>query len=61
MITYYIIKERNGQQMIASGHVVRYTYNVNAAKHFTSQWSAEQWLKKVPDSELFTIVKIERY
>lgn len=61
MITFFIIKERGGQQMIASGYVVRYTYNVNTAKHFTSRWAAEQWLKKVPDAELFTIVRFERY
>ena len=61
MITFFIIKERGGAKMVATGRGIAYTYNANTAKHFTSRWAAEQWLKKVQSPELFTIVRFERW
>lgn len=61
MITFFIVKERGGQRMLATGRELTYTYNVNTAKHFTSRWAAENWLKRAKDADLFTVVRIERW
>lgn len=61
MITYYVILCPFDGTFVAAGRGARQTYNLNAAKHFTSQWSAEQWLKKFPDQEVYRIKKIQRY
>lgn len=45
MSTFYIIMSRNGE-FVAAGGGVRYTRFLNYAKHFTSLWSAENFMKR---------------
>ncbi len=44
MKTFYIIM-CNGN-IIAAGRDVRYTSSLNYAKHFTSMWSAQQFMNR---------------
>ena len=45
MRTFYVIMSRN-RELVAAGSGVRYTISLNYAKHFTSVWSAENFLKR---------------
>lgn len=45
MKTFYIIMSRNGE-IVAAGNGVRYTRSFNYAKHFTSIWNAEKFIKR---------------
>ena len=61
MVTFYIIVSVLGNEMVATGRHAAYTYNINAAKHFTSEWSAENWRKKLPAPDMYMTKKIQRY
>lgn len=63
MITEYIIKEVIGNGMIRAGRHGEHflTYNMNNAKHFSSEWSANNFLDKLSDKEIYKIVKVCRY
>lgn len=60
MITHFIIKEKIGNAMVRAGkYGERFlTYNLSAAKHFSSEWSAQNFLNKMQDPEIYKIVKI---
>ena len=45
MSTFYIIMTI-GRDFIAAGSDCRLTSSLNYAKHFTSMWSAEQFMKR---------------
>ena len=61
MVTYYVIFRQSDRLFIRAGKGVCLTYSINNAKHFTSKWNADNFLKNVPDGETFTIQRIERY
>lgn len=61
MCTYYVLYDPSARLFAKVGHSAATTWSLNCAKHFTSKWSAEQWLKK-HDMFLGMIPKrIERY
>lgn len=59
MITQYVIISPLDKWYVAAGRGVRFTYNLNAAKHFNSQWAAEQFLAKNLDPSGYIIRRIE--
>ena len=58
MITRFVIFCPGTKMMIRQGAGVRVTYNLNYAKHFSTEWSAQQFLKKLTDPDLYIIKAI---
>lgn len=58
MITHYIIKEINSNCMVGGGKYQNWTFSLSNAKHFSSEWSAEQFRQKLHDPELYKVIKI---
>lgn len=44
MITQYVIISPLDKWYVAAGRGVRFTYNLNAAKHFNSAWAADNFI-----------------
>lgn len=61
MITNFVLFDPSYRVFVAAGKGLRSTYSLNNAKHFTSEWSAQQFQKKNPDLECYLIRKIVRY
>ena len=61
MTTYYLIKAKSGALMVAAGKYLRYTYNSNRAKHFTSDVMARAFLAKMPDRDKYDIYTFSRF
>ena len=63
MVTYYVLFDPFSRLFVRAGHRGGYTSNISAAKHFTSEWSAQNFLKNADGDTLsaFTVKKIERY
>lgn len=60
MITFYVLYDAFSRQFVASGKGCRMTYNLNAAKHFTSEWSANNFRSSNNNLECLTVKKIVR-
>lgn len=55
---HFIIIEKGGTKMVRAGRGTLFTYNRAYAKKFTSEWSANNFLGKMNDSELYQLKKI---
>lgn len=61
MVTYFVIYNAGTKEFAKAGRFPAITYSLNSAKHFTSEWSAKNYLA---EHDLFvgsTIKRIERY
>ena len=59
MATFYIIKSIN-DDIIAEGRGIHFTQSLNYAKHFTSLWSAQNFMKRNGVGNGWSIKKIVR-
>lgn len=58
MYTLFVIFSPACRMFVRQGKGCRFTYNVNAAKHFSTEWSAKNFLGKMDDPETYKIIKI---
>ena len=60
MKTFYVLYDTFTRSIVRAGMWGGYTTSLNAAKHFTSEWSAEKFRDNIPHVELhmFIIKKI---
>lgn len=61
MITNYILFDPSGRVFVASGSWLHYTYSLNFAKHFGSEWAAKKFKERHNELECFIIRKIVWY
>lgn len=63
MVTYYVIYDTFSRSFVRAGKSFGWTTSLNKAKHFTSEWSAHNYIERCETAELrICIVKrIERY
>lgn len=43
MATFYVLYDESTRALVRKGRNGGFTYSLNAAKHFTSHWSAEHF------------------
>lgn len=43
MVTFFVLYDEFSRSFVRAGKVFGYTYSLNAAKHFTSEWSADHY------------------
>lgn len=58
MATFFVIYDPINRLFVRAGNGIRFTYAINYAKHFTSRWSADCFLQKMPDSLMYEIKTI---
>lgn len=58
MITHYVIYDSANRVFVRAGKGVGFCYSLNTAKHFSSEWSAKQFLSNIAYPEIYTIKKI---
>lgn len=46
MITFYVLFDPSSRMFAKSGYNGGWCYSMNFAKHFTSQWSAQNYKKR---------------
>lgn len=61
MVTNYVLYNEFTRMFIRAGRGVMYTLSLNNAKHFTSEWSANQFKNKIGELSSLTVKKIQRY
>lgn len=63
MVTYYVLFDKFSRTFVRAGQRGGFTSNLSAAKHFTSPWSAEKFIKNATGDTLstFTVKRIEGY
>lgn len=61
MCTYYVLYNPAARVFAQAGRYGGFTISLNYAKHFTSEWSANNWKNGRPDLEPFIVKKIQRY
>lgn len=61
MVTYYVLYDTDLKMFARAGRSLCLTTLMNDAKHFTSQWCAENYKKKSPLFAECIIKKIQRY
>ena len=63
MVTFFVLFDPFTRTFVRAGHRGGYTSNLSAAKHFTSEWSAQKFRENTDGNSLsaFTIKKILRY
>ena len=61
MTTYYVLFRPYDNMFLRAGRYVSFTYSMNNAKHFTSEWSANKCRERLNDPELYVLKKIQRY
>ena len=61
MITFFVLYDEFSRQFIAAGKGCCWTFSINAAKHFTSEWSANNFKTNNHNLECLTVKKIQRY
>lgn len=65
MVTYYVIYDTFARVFVRQGRngLLLWTADLSAAKHFTSQWSADNYLRKGRGEDLCNCIvkKIQRY
>lgn len=60
MATFYVLYDEFSRTFVRAGRGNGRTFNLNAAKHFTSEWSADNYRKKSDELECLTVKKIAR-
>lgn len=58
MATFYVLFDPHSHMFAKSGYNGGLCYSMNIAKHFTSQWSAENYKKRSSLYECYIIKKI---
>ena len=58
MTTFYVLYDGFTRSFVRAGREGGFTYSLNAAKHFTSIWSAANFAKKSRFLECLTVKKI---
>lgn len=61
MTTFYVLYDEFTRSFIRAGRNGGYAYSLNAAKHFTSEWSARNFRdheSRVESIHMYTIKKI---
>lgn len=61
MITYFVLYDEFSRTFVSAGRGYNRTYSLNHAKHFTSEWSANNFKKNCTEFECMTVKKIQRY
>lgn len=61
MTTFYILYDPTEGTFIRAGRYCMRTFSLNAAKHFTSEWSAKQFCDRNDCGDHMIIKKIQRY
>lgn len=61
MVTNYILYDTFSRMFVASGSHLRYTFSLNYAKHFASEWAATKFKERHGELECFIIRKVVRY
>lgn len=59
MCTFFVLYDPFWRLFIAAGRSVRTTTSINYAKHFTSEWSANNFRKHTGEPEAYRIIKIQ--
>lgn len=60
MATFFVIYDPIGRAFVRKGYERLFTNSLNFAKHFTTQWSADNWRKSFADGERMIVKKIAR-
>lgn len=63
MVTYFVIYDTFTRSFARAGRAIGWTLAINNAKHFTSKWSAENYMQNYCADSLSSckICRIERY
>lgn len=61
MVTNYVLYDPSGRVFVAAGTWLHYTYSLNNAKHFASEWAAAKFKERHNELECYIIRKIVRY
>lgn len=61
MVTYYVLYDTCSRMFVRSGNRTGWCSSMNYAKHFTSEWNANNYLRRnIDDPEGIVIKKIQR-
>lgn len=60
MATFFVLYDEFTRTFVRSGKGNFRTYSLNSAKHFTSEWSANNFRAKSDEFETLTVKKIVR-
>lgn len=60
MATFFVLYDEFSRSFVRSGKGNFRTYSLNNAKHFTSEWSANNFRSNSDDMECLTVKKIVR-
>lgn len=60
MATFYVLYDEFDRTFVRAGRGDFRTYSLNAAKHFTSEWSANRFKSSGNNLECMTVKKIVR-
>lgn len=61
MTTNYVLFDPAMRIFVAAGSRLHFTYSLNFAKHFSSEWAAKTFRDRHSDLECYMIRKIVRY
>lgn len=62
MVTYFVLYDTITRMFVRQGNRAGWCTSMNNAKHFTSQWNAENYLRRCVDEHAGIVVKkIVRY
>lgn len=63
MVTHFVLFDSFSRMFVRRGHGGGWTNSLNLAKHFTSKWSAEQYLSKMNADDVAAIIvkRIEHF
>lgn len=60
MATFYVLYDEFTRSFVRAGRQGGYTYSLNAAKHFTSVWSAWNFRESASRAEFLHMFKIKK-
>ena len=60
MATFYVIFDPIGRAFVRKGSGYTFTHSLNFAKHFTSEWSANNFRANMQDADGLILKKIVR-
>lgn len=60
MATFFVLYDEFSRTFVRAGRGNFRTYSLNSAKHFTSEWSANNFRAKSDEMECLTVKKIVR-
>lgn len=63
MVTYFVIYDPFSRMFVRSGKYLGWSNTLNTAKHFTSKWSADNFMRKSFTDEISSLIikKIQRF